>query len=188
MTGKKSILFLLMSLLLVSGCCQSSCIGPDKDAAVKINNYTISRVEFDQEFKASAYGKNDTPESRQQFLNTLIDRKLILQYAQKEELDKEKGFLKMIEKFWEQSLLKTALDKKTKEVMGASPVSDYEIRTAYDNMIKKDKTDESYESAYMRIKWDLVRVRENKLIDDWIADMHKKAHISVNKDILKEKK
>lgn len=188
MTSKKLLSFTILTLLFISGCCPGTCKAPDKDTAVKINNYTISRDEFDQEFKASAYGKVDTPDTRQQFLNALIDRKLILQYAQKEELDKKKGFLRMIEKFWEQSLLKTALDKKTREIMGTAPVTDYEIRATYDNMIKENKTDESYESAYMRIKWDLVRAKENKMMNDWIADMHKTARISVNKDILKEKK
>ena len=67
---------------------------------------------YPKEFKDSVYGVIDTAESRQNFLSALIDRKLLLQYAQKEGFDKETSFLQTIERFWEQSLLKIVLDKK----------------------------------------------------------------------------
>lgn len=188
MARKRHLLFLLLAFFFVSGCCQKPCAIADKDAVVKINNYVITRDEFEQEFKDSAYGKTDTPESRQNFLTTLIDRKLILQYAQKEGLDKEKGFLKMIEKFWEQSLLKIALDQKTKKARESSFVNDDEVRKTYDNILKQGNISESYASAYKRIKWDLARSKETKIINDWITEMRKKSRITVNNDILKTEK
>ncbi|MCX5678643.1 MAG: SurA N-terminal domain-containing protein [Candidatus Omnitrophica bacterium] len=188
MIRKRYLLFLLLAFFFVSGCCQKPCKVADKDTVVKINSYTITRDEFEQEFKDSAYGKIDSLESRQNFLTTLIDRKLILQYAQKEGLDKEKGFLRMIEKFWEQSLLKIALDQETKKIKESSFVTDDEVRRAYDNILKEGNISESYANAYKRIKWDLARSKETKIINDWIAGMRKKSHITVNNDILKEKK
>ena len=92
----KKYLSLLFVMLLLTGCSRSPV---QKDILAKVNNYEITRSEFEGEFKVSPYGKTDTPESRRDFLNTLIDRKLILQYAQQKDYDKEKGFLRMIEKF-----------------------------------------------------------------------------------------
>jgi PBP1b-binding outer membrane lipoprotein LpoB len=107
----KRYLSLLFVILLLTGCSRSPA---QKDILAKVNNYEITRSEFEDEFKVSPYGKTDTPASRKEFLDTLIDRKLILQYAEQKGYDKEKGFLKLIERFWEQSLLKVALDKKTR--------------------------------------------------------------------------
>lgn len=188
MTGKIYSMFLLLAFLLVSGCCQNPYTDIDKNTVVSINNYNITRDEFEKDFKTSVYGKTDTPESRRDFLNSLIGRKLILQYAQKEGFDKEKSFLRMIERFWEQSLLKIALDKKTREIAAASSVTDDEVRMTYDTMLKESKVAGSYDSAYKRIKWELIRAKETKLMNDWIAEMRGKARIGVNDDILNEKK
>ena len=119
----KILILLFLTAAFISGC--SKCPSGTKAAevVVSINNYDITRDEFETLFRESAYGKSDTPESRREFLGNLIDRKLILQYAQKEGLDREGAFLKMIESFWEQSLLKVALDRKNREIPSPSKSS-----------------------------------------------------------------
>ena len=149
----KKCLSLLFVMLLLTGCSRSPV---QKDILAKVNNYEITRSEFEDEFKASPYGKTDTPESRKEFLNTLIDRKLVLQYAQQRDYDKEKGFLKLIEKFWEQSLLKVALDKKTREVESKISSSGYEAK----------------------------RTEETKMISDWMNELRKNAHITIKEGTL----
>jgi hypothetical protein len=144
----KKYLSLLFVILLLTGCSRSPA---QKDILAKVNNYEITRSEFEDEFKVSSYGKIDTPESRRDFLNTLIDRKLILQYAQQKDYDKEKGFLKLIEKFWEQSLLKVALDKKAREI----------------------------ESKISSSGWETKRTEETKMMSDWMNELRKNAHITI---------
>ena len=156
MTYKSHLCFLLAACFLVSGCGKSPGAGAVQDTVVTINNYTITHDEFETEFKASSYGMVDTPESRQNFLNTLIDRKLILQAAQQEGLDKEKNFLKAIEKFWEQSLLKIALDKKVGEI----------------------------ESQAVASNWDAKRAEEAKMMNDWMSELRKNARITIKDGVL----
>lgn len=144
-------------LTALSGCCPSSPGCKDEDVIVSINNYSITRDEFENEFRASPYGKIDTPESRREFLDTLINRKLILQYAQKEGLDKEVNFLKTIEKFWEQSLLKIALDEKIAEI----------------------------ETKLSASGWEARRKEEANMVSDWMDDLRKKAHITIKDGILR---
>ena len=151
MVAKRCALFLLAVFLFASGCGQKPDTHAGGDAVVTVNNYSIMRDEFESEFKASSYGQIDTPASRQNFLNTLIDRKLILQYAQVEGLDKEKNFLKSIEKFWEQSLLKIALDKKTKEI----------------------------EAKIIAADWAAKRTAEAKMMSDWMNELRQKARITL---------
>ncbi|PIP20698.1 MAG: hypothetical protein COX40_03295 [Candidatus Omnitrophica bacterium CG23_combo_of_CG06-09_8_20_14_all_40_11] len=176
----KKYLFLLLAAILTLGCGRP--VEEKKEILAKINNYEITWEEFEGEFKASSYGYTDTAESRKEFLNTLINRKLILQDAQKKGLDKDKSFLKMIERFWEQSLLKVALDKKTKEVAGSVMVNDKEIAEAYDNLLKSGKTDKSYDQMYQQIKWEITRQKETQAMNEWVAQLRKKGEIKINLD------
>jgi len=151
------ILLNLFFIIALSGCGPFvSGGGEDKDVVVSVNDYKITRSEFEAEFKASPYRSADTPESRKTFLNSLIDRKLILQYAQQKGLDKEQGFLKSIEKFWEQSLLKIALDKKTKEIASRISASG----------------------------WEAKRDEESKLMSSWMNGLRRSACITVKRDII----
>jgi hypothetical protein len=156
MALKRGVFFLLALCLLAGGCGQRPNAGAQKDAVVTVNNYNIMRDEFESEFRASAYGDTDTPESRRNFANTLIDRKLILQYAQRTGLDKEEAFLKAIERFWEQSLLKVALDRKTREIESKIPVSD----------------------------WAAKRTEEAKRMSDWMNELRQGAHVTIQDSVL----
>ena len=157
MTFNRAVLGVFVAFLFVSGCSLKPDAGTDTELVVSINDYKITRDEFETEFKDSVYDAVDTPESRQNFLNALIDRKLILQYAQKEGFDKEKPFLKSIEKFWEQSLLKVVLDRKTIEIASQTPAAG----------------------------WEAQRVAETKKMNDWMGELRKRARITVSDGALK---
>jgi len=154
---------------------------------VKINNYTITPQEFDEEFRASAYAKNNTPESRREFLNMLIRRKLVLQDAQARGLDKDKEFLKSIERFWEQSLLKRVMDKKSHEISGSSFVPDIAIEKIYNKLKSEGKTDKPYDQMYNQIKWSLAKIQESEAINRWLVSLYKKAEIKINPAYISKK-
>lgn len=150
--------FLVISVFLfICGCTPKE---KNKQILAKINNYEISSLEFEQEFQDSAYSRTDTLEARKEFLNLLINRKLILQDAQAKGLDRDASFLKMIEKFWEQSLLKLVLDKKSAEISKILRTTDRES----------------------------AREQGEKIMDDWIDSLHKNAKIKINYDLLKQEK
>jgi len=176
---KKFILVFIIPAFLVA------CSGRSKpaDAVIKINNYEITRAEFEQEFKDSVFGRVDTLQSRKEFLDNLIDRILILQEAQKKGLDNDPLFLKMVEKFWAQSLLKLALEKKSKEIAGASFVSDKAIDEIYRQMLKDGKTTRPYNEMYQQIKWEMIKLQESQMMSQWLAQLRKSAVIQVNKDL-----
>lgn len=159
MTFKSWLCFFMSAAILSAGGCGPGSSKPasNEDAVVTVNNYTITREEFENEFRDSSYGRTDTPEARQNFLNTLIDRKLILQYAQGEGLDKEKSFLKSIEKFWEQSLLKIALQRKSEEIEAKAVAGD----------------------------WDARRAAQAAMMNEWMSGLRKAARITVRDAALK---
>jgi peptidyl-prolyl cis-trans isomerase SurA len=177
---KKLALYVLLFAFL--GCEKA----PVKPVLVTINNYSISREEFDREFIDSPLAKKDTREARKQFLEMLINRKLLLQEAQKLGLDKDAEFLKSIERFWEQSLLKAYLDRKTQEVAGQIFISDFAVEQAYKNLQAEGKADKPYAQMYRTLKWDLARAKESELMDKWLKDLKNNAAINVNVGLLKE--
>ena len=118
-------------------------------------------------------------------MQNLINRKLILQDAEAGGLAKEPGFLKMIERFWEQSLLKLALDQKTKEIAGAAFVSDKVVEETYEKIRKEGKTDKTYDQMYNQIKWEITKLKETQMLNNWMSGLRNKAEIKVNKDLLK---
>jgi len=94
----------------------SGCHVPiSQNVVAKVDNYVISQEEFNDAYKNSSHSSATGEQSRQDFLNNMINQKLILLDAQAHGLDKNKEFLKMIENFWQQSLLTMALKQKSKE-------------------------------------------------------------------------
>jgi len=160
----------------------------DKKVLARINNYEITADEFEEEFKDSTFGSVDTIESRKEFLDNLINRKLILQAAQNRGLDKKRSFLKSIEKFWEQSLLKITLDIKTKEIISSIHVSDKTVQEAYQKRLQEGKTDKTYEGVRDQIKWEIINTTGHQLLNDWITELRKEAVVKVNYDLLKQDK
>ncbi len=181
----KRYIIILLSGILLLGCSKPAKNGP---VLAEINNYEIAQSEFEELFKESSFGLTDTQESRKQFLGKLINQKLIMNEAQRQGLDKESNFLRLIEKFWEQSLLKIALDKKSKEISGSVRIDDKGIKEAYDNMLKEGKTDKSYDQMHQQIKWELSREKESQLMNDWINQLHKKSNIKIDEDLLRQNK
>ena len=129
----RKYLIIILAVLMIGGC---KCQAKNKQVLARINNYEITKQEFNEEFKDSAYGVSDTEESRKSFLENLINRKLILQDAQRQGLDKDSAFLKSIERFWEQSLLKVMLDKKSKDISLLKGAVKKEAVNAYDGWIE----------------------------------------------------
>lgn len=175
----------MLAALFILGCAAKP---KEKIVLARVNNYEITQEEFQEEFKESAYARNETSESKKDFLNNLINRKLILQDAQQHGLDKEKSFLKMIERFWEQSLLKLAIEKKTKETTGSVLVTDGEIQDAYNKMFNEGKTVKTLSQMYQQIKWEITRQKQTQQLNEWINQLHKKADIKIDYNLLTQSK
>jgi len=179
----KRFTVILLALLLISGC--SAPARGKRAVLAKINNYSITQEEFEQAFRDSVFGMSDTLESRKKFLDILISQKLILQEAQKQGLDRDESFLKSIEKFWEQSLLKIALDKKTKEISSSVYVGDKEIEDAYQKLVAEGKADKPYQEMYGQLKWEFNKTKESDELNRWISNLQNRARIKINYDLLR---
>jgi hypothetical protein len=102
---------LCLCVVFISSCHHQT----SQKVVARVDNYCITQEEFDEAYNNSSHALSTRVQSRQDFLNNMINQKLILLDAQAHGLDKDKEFLKMVEAFWQQSLLTMALKEKSKE-------------------------------------------------------------------------
>ena len=182
---KRQVVVLLLGVFVL-GCGADR--APKAPVLVRVNDYEITGEEFELDFRNSRYAAIGTPQARREFLDNLINRKLMLQDAQARGLDKDPAFLKAIEKFWEQSLLKIYLDQKTTEIAEAAAVDDKAVEAAYTRMSQEARAGRSYLELYPQIKWEIAKAREAKLMNEWIARLRRGAQIQVNEPLLNSKR
>jgi len=143
-------LLLVFVMVMVSGCSRPDSGG---EALLKVNDYTMSVEEYVREVNELSdferAGKTDS-----ELLEGIVEKKLMLQEAQRLGLDKEKPFMKMIERYWEQSLLRRIIERKMAEFSG-------------DDRNQKVRREET-----------------KKAFKEWIASLKGRAEIVIDKDLL----
>lgn len=134
------IITVLFMSIWVSGCKfrNNNCDGGQVVAC--INNYQLTVDDFKDEatiIKCNMSLSRDPATLKQELLQGMINKKIMLQEAQKLNFDKQKSFMKEIERYWEQALLKLLLKKKSDEFYRTTQVSKPEIQARYLRMQKK---------------------------------------------------
>jgi len=155
------------------------------DVVIRINDYNVPMEEFETLYAEYRSGYDDTSKMRDEFIEQFITRKLFLQEAERLGLDRKDDFLKSVENFWEQSLLKLLIDHKTRETMGRLGVSEEDIREQYDAwMHEHPESVKSYDEMREVLKWHTVKEREALMINSWIGDLKSQASIYVDERII----
>ena len=168
-------------------CLQSSCAKKNKEGevAVKINHYTLTAPEFEELFREYEMNE-DTPETRANFLNNLITRKLLLEEAQRRGLDTQKDFLRSIENFWEQSLLKLVVDQEVKEITKKITVTEPEVESHYQRWVKENpEMAKPLPEVRTLIEWRIRKAKEAQAMEAWNNGLFQKARIQIDKKALR---
>ena len=175
---KISVAIIVLSFLFtIYGC------APKDKTAVKIGSIEITQKEFETAFKKSSNSINPAKESRKQFLQALISRKLILKEAEKMGLDKDQEFLDSVQIFWEQSLLRLMLNEKIKELSAPIMVTEPEVRAYYEQH-KAEFTGKNEADAIKQIALELFKEKQKKALDEWVGSLRKNTKIKVDYKLL----
>ena len=123
MKNTRMVMVSLMVALIFSsiyGCENKRPFAPGSGKIVaRINNYVMTADDFKDEAKPVLSNKNldaDPYTAKKQLLGELITKEVLLQEAQRQNFDKDRAFMKEIERYWEQALLKLLIKKKTEEL------------------------------------------------------------------------
>ncbi len=188
MTRKTLIVLIIAVLVLLVVVAGKNARSPRDGSFVlaNVNGYQIMADEFEEGFSTSAFAaRDDKLQARREYLETLIDQKLILLDAQRQNLDKAPDFLKSVEKFWAQSLLTVAVGKKTLELHKGINVRDEDVRRIYDDMVKDGVTVKPLSQVYPQIKWQAEKQLDTQLLNRWIHGLRQGASVSVDENALK---
>jgi hypothetical protein len=105
-------LFILLTIVLAISAATFFFIRPQhpqdkKDILVTINGHDISREDIRKEGRTGSHH-----ESGSDFLDSVISKQLLIEEAQRLDIDKEPSFRKELKDFYEQSLIKVMLERK----------------------------------------------------------------------------
>lgn len=150
----------LFIISFIAGCGDRNA-GEGKKIIVKIGKYEMTADEFKDEAKLVApnqYLAQDQDAAKAELLDEIVIRKILIQEAQKENFDKDKAFMKEIERYWEQALIKLLVKKKMLEI--------YRGITVGTDTERQEKLQQEF--------------------NDWIAQLKNKASVKVYDKNLKE--
>lgn len=181
---KKLIVILVVILILIPFYFLGRKYFLSKPYALRINNFTMTEKELADYFKKMLMNEEDTPEARRKVLDLLINKKLVLQEAEKEGLHMSEEFLNALQEFYEQLLFKMIIDKKSKELGAKVSVSDQEVKARYEELQKKGVVTQPLEEVFDKLKWQIFREKQTQALNNWLEELRKKAKIQLDEDIL----
>ncbi len=126
---------LIVCVLFLAGCGQPQAL--PKDVVAKVNNYMITADEFKRALDTSRAVLRDYPDLapsllKEKVLEDMIVNQLLLEEAQKLDFDKQQVFMREVEGYWRQALLKSLIQSKNKEFLEQQPVGDDKLRALYE--------------------------------------------------------
>lgn len=162
-TGTVILLVAALSLILITYGCGKKNAAQNSDLIIaRINNYELTTDDFAEEERISLRGKytrEELAKAKDELLEEVIVKNILIQEAQAQNFDKNKAFMKEIEKYWEQALLKLLIKKKMEELARGIPDD---------------------------IGRDAKRKKVTEELDKWISGLRKKAVVKVNKKVFDE--
>ena len=181
---KMVFVVILISGFIFAGC-SSERNGGDEGVVAQVNDYKMKADDLRYDLKHTPYDEKsllETKEGRKEYVNQLLEKEVLLQEAQRLGLDREKDFMKSIEGYWEQALLKILLERKSDEISDLTHVSDDEIEEYYSN--SENRT--FFPKTKADIKKTIRRKKETEAMNVWIEELKKQSYIKINEEILEE--
>ncbi len=86
---------------------------PPNEIALSVNGHDIANSTVQEEGKRYGYHT----EEQSDLYDTIITKELLIQEAQKQQIDKEPGFRKALKDYYETSLIKILFERKNKELV-----------------------------------------------------------------------
>jgi hypothetical protein len=125
---------LIVVIIFVLSCSKKP---QDKAVVATVNDSPIYLSELEKELAQHDSQKSSlraNPAAAYDQLNTMIDRKLMIQEAIKMGLSEDERFAETIKRYWEQTLIRDLIEAKGREWNGKLTVTEQEISRAYAKM------------------------------------------------------
>jgi len=184
---------LFTSLFLIALCLTFFFAGCSRESAdreqviASVNKELISLRDFQKDIAIRSKQNPSyriTPQSVKEQLDTSIDRKLMIQEAMKMGLTNNEDFVRTIQTFWEQTLIRELIEAKSHEWADRLFVSEDEIRDYYEEIIKKSPNVPPLDTIYDQLKKAILEQKKTDALDAWLSKVRKSAVINVNEKLM----
>ena len=180
-----NISVICFTVFFIAGCFSGDKLAGDKRVVAHVNKYKMTVKDLKYELKRTPYDKLyflETDSGRKRYIDGLLEKEILLQEAQKQNIDKEKYFMKTIENYWEQALLRLLLEREAKKISGSIHVYDNEIEEYYKASGEQLPLSDVEKDITALIK----QRKETAIMNAWIQELKKQSDIKVNKSLLEE--
>lgn len=177
----------IMTLFFL-GCSSDNGIDTSKVIA-RINNFELTQDEFQKKLVTEMEYSNaykTTPEGKQAFLQSIIEKELFIQEARKLGLDKKKEFISAIERHWESTLIKHLMERKNREILQVASVSENEIKKKYQQLQSANSEIPPFDQVEKEIARDLIEIKKTDGLNAWIRSLSDKAKIKIDSGFINE--
>ncbi len=181
-------IFLSAMILGMQGCGKSDAQSGPSQVAVSVNRLRLTLQDLQEEIQSGRLTpdpKDTAPEP--QWLSALIDEEILIQEAQKQGVDREKDFMKTIERFWKQALIKTLISRKEKEISTQVHVYEPETEAYYRKMAEAQNGEPIQPLSAIRkdIEREVRNQKETAAMEEWFAHLKRQSQIAVNREVVK---
>lgn len=182
-------LCIVISLSFLFSCSSEKGLNEEKKLAARINDFQLSQEKFNEELALEMEYNSDykiTADAKNQFMDSLIERELLIQEAKKRGLDREDKFKYAIEKYWKATLIKHLMEEKNREILQQCIVSDKEIKARYDMMKEENSSLPPFEQVEKEIAEELLEEKRTGKMEEWTASLRDSADIDINSDFMNQ--
>ena len=184
---KSSFTFFLLLLLPLSFFSCSNGEQGEGETLVKINNYNLTLLEFQQKLALELNLDEDlklTPEVKTAFLEQLIQEELLIQEARRLKLDGKEKFTRAIERYWKSTLIRDLLESRCEEICQTLVIPQTEIGAYYKRMKEGGETPPPLAEIQDQIVIELKEKKKCEKLEEWLAEIEKKADIKIDQKLL----
>ncbi len=181
--GVWCLCFLLFALLC---CCSQQDTGDAKTLA-RINDYNLPLDEFQHQLAQELELDSDfklTQEAKKEFLEGLIKNQILIQEAKRLKLDTKEDFVRVIQRYWESTLVRNLLDLKGQEISKTVYVSEDEIQKRYEERVKSGELLAPLTTVREEVREQLLEEKKTGMLEGWVSELRKKATIQISEDLL----
>ena len=134
-------------------------------------------LKLDREFKLTKEAKNE-------FLDQLITKEILIQEAKRRKLDRKEKFIRAIERYWESTLIRDLMEMEGQKIEKRAVVSQEEIEMRYKEMKNLDENQPPLESIRQKISEKIMEDKKSSMLEEWVNQLKKKAKIEINQELL----
>jgi hypothetical protein len=184
---KRASFYLFAFPLLMGFLCCTQETAEKQKILCQINEYKLPFDDFQAQLAEELEMDHDfklTQQAKQQFLEGLIRKELLIQEAKKRKLDRKEKFVRAIERYWESTLIRDLMDLKYEEINKRTPISEEEIDARYKDMKSTDASLPARKEMYDLIKEELKEEKMAATLEGWENELRKNATIEIEQDLL----